>query len=182
MTDPRQDSATVAVDGPPRWLTTDEQVAWRGLVELSVKLPALLDANLQREAAVTNFEYGVLARLTEEPAGLLRMSALAQDCNGSLSRLSHAAKRLEGLGLIERSTDPADGRYTIATLTEAGRRKVVEAAPGHVRTVLHHVIEPLTPEQLEQLTEIARAVLARIDPASPFLCGSVTSRGTTPPG
>ncbi|NAZ82362.1 MarR family transcriptional regulator [Kineococcus sp. R8] len=180
MTEPRQRHDT-AVDSAPRWLERDEQVAWRGLVELTVKLPALLDASLQREAAVSNFEYGVLARLSEEPAGMLRMSALAADSNGSLSRLSHAAKRLEGLGLLERSPDPADGRYTIATITETGRRKVVDAAPGHVTTVRHHVIDALTPEQLAQLTEIAKAVLSRIDPASPFLGGSVSSRGTTPP-
>lgn len=180
MTDPRPGHATAAAERPPRWLERDEQVAWRGLVELTVKLPALLDANLQREAAVSNFEYGVLSRLSEEPGGMLRMSALATDSNGSLSRLSHAAKRLEGLGLLGRRTDPVDGRYTIATLTDAGRRKVVEAAPGHVTTVLHHVIDALTPEQIAQLTEISRAVLARIDPASPFLCGAVTSRGTTP--
>jgi DNA-binding MarR family transcriptional regulator len=180
MTDPRQ-GVTTALDGPPRWLEPDEQLAWRGLVELTVKLPALLDANLQRDAGISNFEYGVLSRLSEEPSGMLRMSALATDSFGSLSRLSHAAKRLEGLGLLERSTDPADGRYTIATLTEAGRRRVVEAAPGHVTTVLHHVIDALTPEQVEQLTAINRAVLARLDPASPLLCDRTTSRGTTLP-
>jgi DNA-binding MarR family transcriptional regulator len=181
MTDVREAGGTAAVKAPPRWLDPQEQVAWRGLVELTVKLPALLDANLQREAGISNFEYGVLSRLSEEPSGMLRMSVLATDSFGSLSRLSHAAKRLEGLGLLERSTDPADGRYTIATLTESGRRRVVDAAPGHVATALHHVIEALTPEQLQQLTEIQRAVLARLDPASPFLCGGATSRGTSLP-
>jgi DNA-binding MarR family transcriptional regulator len=181
MTDPREGGDTAAVDGPPRWLEPDEQLAWRGLVELTVKLPALLDGDLQRAAGISNFEYGVLSRLSEEPGGLLRMSALATDSFGSLSRLSHAAKRLEGLGLLERSTDPADGRYTIARLTEAGRQRVVEAAPGHVRTVLHHVFDALTSEQVVQLTEISRALLARLDPASPFLCGGASSRGTTSP-
>jgi len=181
MTDVREGTGSAAVGAPPRWLEPEEQLAWRGLVELTVKLPALLDANLQREAGVSNFEYGVLSRLSEEPGGMLRMSVLATDSFGSLSRLSHAAKRLEGLGLLVRSTDPADGRYTIATLTEAGRRRVVDAAPGHVATALHHVIDALTPEQLQQLTEIQRAVLARLDPASPYLCGGATSRGTCPP-
>jgi hypothetical protein len=43
--------------------------------------------------------------------------------------------RLEGRRWVTRKPDPSDGRYTLATLTAAGRAVLVEAAPGHVETV-----------------------------------------------
>lgn len=46
----------------------------------------------------------------------------------------------------------------------AERDKVVRTAPGHVEHVREHVIDALTPEQINQLTTIADAILSRIDP------------------
>ncbi|MGW4906364.1 MarR family winged helix-turn-helix transcriptional regulator [Streptomyces sp. NPDC004270] len=63
------------------------------------------------------------------------MSELALFANGSLSRLSHVAKRLENRGRLRREPDPDNGRFTVATLTEAGWAKVADSAPAHVATV-----------------------------------------------
>ena len=41
---------------------------------------------------------------------------------------------------------------------------VVEAAPGHVENVRRHVIDALTPEQVDQLDAIGDALLPRLDP------------------
>src|SRR5689334_14211817 len=98
-------------------------------------LPAALDAQLQRDAGLTHFEYTVMAALSEAEDRSLRMSYLAGLANGSLSRLSHVVKRLERSGWVQRAPDPDDGRYTVATLTEAGWDKVVASAPGHVEAV-----------------------------------------------
>lgn len=40
--------------------------------------------------------------------------------------------RFETREWIVRRIDPGDGRYTLATLTDEGRQKVVDSAPGHV--------------------------------------------------
>ena len=98
------------------------------------------------------------------PERTLRMTALAQRTNATLPRLSHVVRRLEDRGLVERSPCPEDGRATNARLTPAGWDAVVAAAPGHVDTVRHHVLDPLTPVQLEQLRGIGDALLARLDP------------------
>ena len=79
-------------------------------------------------------------------------------------RLSHVVRRLEDRGLVERFPCPDDGRATNARLTAAGWENVVAAAPGHVDTVRRHVLDQLTPEQLEQLRDIAGALLTRLDP------------------
>jgi hypothetical protein len=41
---------------------------------------------------------------------------------------------------------------------------VVDAAPGHVETVRELIIEPLTTDQLELLTQIGQRLLSKIDP------------------
>ena len=84
--------------------------------------------------------------------------------NATLPRLSHVVRRLEDRALVERFPCPEDGRATNARLTEAGWDAVVAAAPGHVDTVRHHVLDPLTRQQLGQLKEIGDALLSRLDP------------------
>jgi DNA-binding MarR family transcriptional regulator len=147
-----------------RWLTQQELAAWVRLAAVVELLPGVLDSQLRRDAELTNFDYYVLAMLSEAPSRTLRMTSLAGQTNATLPRLSHVVKRLEDRGLVERFPCPQDGRATNARLTAAGWRKVVAAAPGHVEAVREHVIDALTPEQIGQLTEIADAVLGRLDP------------------
>jgi DNA-binding MarR family transcriptional regulator len=146
------------------WLTEDERAAWLRLIAIVELLPGVLDAELRADAGLTHFEYFVLAMLSEAPERTLRMTALAQRTNATLSRLSHVVNRLEGRQLVERYPCPEDGRATNARLTPAGWDAVVAAAPGHVATVRHHVLDPLTPTQVEQLRRIGDALLSRLDP------------------
>lgn len=153
-------------DGEPRWLSDDERDAWIRLVGVFIKLPAALDAQLQRDAGVSHFEYMVLSRLSEAPEHTLRMSDLAVLANGSLSRLSHVVTRLERRGWVRREACPGDGRYTNAVLTEDGLAKVAATAPGHVTAVRELVIDALLPEQVEQLRDISQAIMARVVPGA----------------
>src|SRR4051812_41132477 len=105
---------------PPRWLSAEELRAWLPLGGLLLKLPAALDAQMQRDSGLSHFEYLVLASLSEAPGRPRRVSALGVLANGSLSRLSHVVKRLEARGWIERRACASDGRYTNAVLTDAG--------------------------------------------------------------
>jgi len=148
----------------PRWLTDEERQTWLMLVGLIVRLPSALDAQLQRDADVSHFEYQVMAGLSERPDRTLRMSDLALLANGSLSRMSHVVNRLEKRGWVRRAPDPADGRYTLATLTDDGWEKVVATAPGHVEAVRSLVFDPLTRTQARQLRDIGHRVLRAIDP------------------
>jgi hypothetical protein len=65
---------------------------------------------------------------------------------------------------VRRTPDPADGRYTLATLTGQGQAKVTQAAPGHVQEVRRLVFDPLTKTQSRQLREIGRRITRAIDP------------------
>ncbi|ACZ20019.1 transcriptional regulator [Sanguibacter keddieii DSM 10542] len=146
------------------WLDSDEHTAWVRLMAVLTLLPGALDTQLGRDSDLNHFEYFTLAMLSEAPGRRLRMSALAARTNATLPRLSRVVSRLETAGLVERSPCPEDGRATNATLTEAGWEKVVQAAPGHVRTARELVVDALEPEQVGQLAEIARRILTTLDP------------------
>jgi DNA-binding MarR family transcriptional regulator len=149
---------------PTRWLTPDEREAWLSLVRVAGRLPAVLDAQLERDADLNFFEYTVMAMLSEQPTRTLGMSQLAAVTSASLSRLSNVAKRLEQRGYLRRQPDPNDGRCTQAVLTDAGMAKVVQTAPGHVAAARRFVIDALTPTQLRQLQAANDRILRRIDP------------------
>jgi DNA-binding MarR family transcriptional regulator len=102
--------------------------------------------------------------LADVPGRTLRMTELASRTNATLPRLSHVARRLEDRGLIRRFPCPEDRRATNATITDSGLQLLIDAGPGHIDTVRELVIDALTPTQLEQLYEIAGAVLTRLDP------------------
>ena len=165
-----------------RWLDEDELTAWVRLVGVVELLPGVLDSQLRRDAELSHFEYFVLAMLSESPRRTLRMTALAARTNATLPRLSHVVRRLEDRGLVERSTCPDDARATNARLTEAGWRKLRDTAPGHVATVRQHVIDALTPEQVEQLSGIAGAILDRLDPDGRLRARTSPSAGSAVPG
>ncbi len=143
----------------PRWLTEEQQQTWRRFVEVLVRVPAALEAQLQRDAGLTHMGYIVLFTLSEQPERRLPQSRLATAVSASRSRLSHVVARLEGNGWVHRQRDPADGRVQIAVLTETGFAKVVRTAPGHAEAVQQLVFDRLTPAQVRQLAKVADALL-----------------------
>lgn len=153
----------------PRWLDADERKTWLALISMMIKLPAALDAQLQRDAKLSNFEYQVLAGLSESPERRLRMSVLAAFAEGSLPRVSQAVGRLERRGLVRRCPDTDDGRYTLAVLTDEGQNLLDQIAPGHVETVRRLVFDRTTKAQQHRLCDIARRIIRGIDPADQCL-------------
>ncbi len=145
-----------------RWLTADEQQTWRKLVAVLMKLPAGLEAQLQRDAGISHFEYWLLALLSEAPDRAMRLSALAAQANASLSRLSHVVTRLERKGFVTREPSPDSTRAMLAVLTDKGYAKLVDTAPGHVEAVQSLVFEGLSPDQLGDLDRACTAMLERI--------------------
>ena len=147
----------------PRWLDDEQERAWRAIAGMMHKLRWALECQLERDSDLSFIEYHALARLSEEPGRRLRMSELAAVTNASLSRLSHLVKRLESWGLARREPDPADGRYTIAILTDAGHAKLTASAPAHVACVRQLVIDELSAAELHWLRAASDRITARVD-------------------
>ncbi len=154
----------MTTDGEPRWLTEEEHRTWFALTGMLSWLPDALDAQLQRDAGISHFEYQVMAMLSMSPGRTRRMKEVAALANGSLTRLSRTVDRLEARAWVTRRPDPDDGRSTLAVLTDAGWDKLVATAPGHVAEVRRLVFDPLTRTQARHLHEIATRVGEVVQP------------------
>ena len=146
-----------------RWLSPDEQRAWRAFLTATHALFEGLDRQLQRDSAIPHGYYEILVRLSEAPDRTLRMSQLAERSQSSRSRLSHAVARLEELGWVQRRECPTDRRGQLAVLTDTGFAALEAAAPGHVEAVRAMLLDALTPEQVDQLRVISEAIAARAE-------------------
>lgn len=152
----------------PRWLDPAERAAWLATIGVTLLLPTALDAQLQRDAGLTHFDFAVLVRLSEAADRTLTMSELAGRASASLSRLSHVMSKLEKRGWVRRRRSAQDARATLAELTEEGHAVVVAAAPAHVERVRSLVFDALDHEEVAQLGRIAAKVLTRLDPEHRF--------------
>src|SRR6202167_2300178 len=154
-----------------RWLTADEQLAWRTFLTACNTLFATVEGQLLRDSDIPHGYYEILVRLSESPGRALRMSQLAEASTSSKSRLSHAVARLEERGWIQRTSCPTDRRGQIAQLTEDGMAALAAAAPGHVAQVRRSLIDQLSPEQVGQLRAISDSVSAAAERAGPRAAG-----------
>jgi len=145
---------------PTRWLTAEEQRAWRSFLTACQSLFGSIDAQLLRDSGLPHGYYEILVHLSEAPGRALRMTELARASTYSKSRLSHAVARLEERGWVIRADCPTDRRGQIAQLTEEGFSVLAAAAPGHVEQVRRSLIDALTPEQFRQLGAIFATVNA----------------------
>lgn len=145
---------------PPaaRWLTNDQQHAWRAYLLGSAVLSERLDAQL-REHGLDLAEYEILVTLSEAADRQLRMAELADAVHQSRSRLTHTVTRMEKRGLIERTTCPVDRRGVWANLTDAGYRLLEEAAPSHVECVRRNFVDAVDDDTLAAIGRAFRAVV-----------------------
>ena len=145
-----------------RWLTEEEQKAWRGLLRMTSQLNARMNRQLLQDYGVSLADYDVLVVLSEAPEGRLRVFEVADALAWEQSRVSHQLARMQRRGLVAREGCASDARGAFAVLTEAGRAAIERAAPAHVETVRQLVFDGLTHDQLIALTEITTGVLDRL--------------------
>jgi DNA-binding MarR family transcriptional regulator len=141
-----------------RWLTNDEERAWRAFLRGTRLLLDQLDRELLQQAGIPHAYYGIMVVLSEQPYRALRMSEIAERLCFSKSRLTHAIGRLAERGWVERIACRTDRRGQFAVLTEAGQEALSAAAPTHVAGIRRHLFDRLTPEQVEQLRAIGEAI------------------------
>jgi len=160
-----------------RWLSEREQDIWRSFLSATLGLTDALARQLQRDAGMPHAYYEILVALSEAPDRTLRMSELAGVRNSSRSRLSHAVARLEAAGWVRRRDCPTDKRGSFAMLTDEGYAALDAAAPGHVTEVRERLFDQLTPEQVEQLGEISKAIQRGLGTPPEVTCPSLTAEG-----
>jgi DNA-binding MarR family transcriptional regulator len=145
----------------PRWLTPQEQRAWRAHLAAHRLLLNQLDRELQNTGLSIN-DYEILVNLSEDPERRMRMSDLADATVQSRSRLSHQISRMESAGLVTRENCEDDRRGTYAVLTALGWETIAKVAPDHVASVRRHFIDRLTPDQVKEIEEIYAPIVAHL--------------------
>ena len=144
-----------------RWLTSEQQVAWRAYLLGTARLTAKLDEDLRRFGLGIN-DYEILVRLSETPDRRLRMAELADRLHQSRSRLTHTVGRLEAAELVRRTSCKSDKRGVWAELTDAGMALLEEAAPYHVAGVRENLVDLVSPEDFAAVGRVFDAVSEHI--------------------
>lgn len=147
-------------------LSAQQSRAWLALISTAELLPAALDAQLQRDSALTHYEFIVLTVL--QRSGAMRLSDLAAATNAAVPRASKVVSRLRERGLVARVESEHDRRSVEIALTGDGRRHLVRATPAHLDTVHELVLDHLDEEQLEALASALEPVVAALDPQARF--------------
>jgi len=150
-----------------RWLTDEEQHAWRGLLRMTAQLNARMNRQLQDDYGISLADYDVLVVLSEAPDGRCRVFELTEALAWEQSRVSHQLARMQRRGLVARQECPTDARGAFAVITEAGRAAIERAAPAHVETVRRLVFDGLGPDKLAALTAVTEGVLDRLGGGQP---------------
>jgi DNA-binding MarR family transcriptional regulator len=146
----------------PTWLSDEEQRAWRQLLQMTGRLDAQLNRQLQDSSGLSMADYDVLVQLSEAPDVRMRVFELSDALHWEQSRLSHHLARMGKRGLITRQNCAEDRRGAFVVLTPIGRRAIEDAAPAHVQAVRHFVFDGLTSTQVKSLAAITSSVLDRL--------------------
>ena len=145
-----------------RWLTPDEQSAWRGYRRMRALLDLQLARDLMRDSGLSEADYDVLSTLGETDGHRMRLTELAAGMLWSKSRLSHHIGRMEQRGLVGREPCDDDGRGSMVVLTASGRKAIDAAAPRHVESVRRHFVDLIEPAELAALDALSHRVLANL--------------------
>lgn len=145
-----------------RWLSEEEERAWRALQFMQMRLEGELAHQLATDSGLSYSDYVVLVALTDRPDGRMRLFELAGVLGWEKSRLSHHVARMAARGLVNKAKCDADRRGAFVVVTKRGRKEVEAAAPGHVAAVRRLFVDQLTPNQLAAIGDAAEAVLAAL--------------------
>lgn len=150
----------------PKWLTPEEQVAWRSVVRMHEKLAGRLSRHLQQDANLSPADFAVLVDLSEAPDGRKRHVELSRCLEWEKSRMSHQISRMAKRGLVARQECREDGRGAFVVITPKGMDTIKAAAPRHVEVVRDLFVDLLTPEELRQFALLANRVTEHVEGAS----------------
>ena len=144
-----------------RWLEPEELRAWQAFLAAGALVGRRVEQQLKEAAGLSHLQYEVLVRLSAAEHGELRMTELADALLTSKSGLTYQIGQLEKSGYVRRRTCQSDPRGVYACLTEVGRAKLAEVAPGHVETVRAHVVDVIGRQRLREVAGALEAIADR---------------------
>ncbi len=142
--------------------------SWVAFLRAHSAITRQLNADLLTVHELTLSDYEVLLRLDGADGGMMRRVDLATSVVLTASGITRLLDGLERTGLVEKAACAADARVSYAKLTDAGRRKLREAAPTHLAGVEELFTSRFSAAELESLAELlSRLPLSGKDCAAP---------------
>jgi len=147
----------------PKPLTADEQLLWRSLMQLVIRIPRVTDEDFTRDSNLATSEYVVLMHLSEVPDRQLRMSELATRTALSASRITRVVDDLARAGLVAKKRCESDARGNFARLTAAGLERRSAAHVPHVRHVRTRFLDGLSRRDVAVAARVLSRMLDNLD-------------------
>jgi DNA-binding MarR family transcriptional regulator len=144
----------------------EEWALWRAFLVSHARVTRLIDAQLQRDADLTQGEYATISAILETPARHMRIGEIADALGWEKSRASHLVGRMEQRGLIERALCADDARAMEIAVTAEGRRKQLGAIRGHVAEVRRLFLDQIRPEERPVVTDALTRVRDNLNTSS----------------
>lgn len=151
---------TQSIPRPRRRLSEAEIQAWEAFLLAHAAATRALEREAGARLGLPLGEHHLLVQLARAPEVGLRPSDLAKRSLLTKSGLTRAIERLVDRGLVQRNVCPTDGRSYFVGLTSKGRRLVIRAAPGHIRSIAAHFADLLSPAERETLTLVMERIAA----------------------
>jgi DNA-binding MarR family transcriptional regulator len=140
--------------------------SWRLFFESALALLDILDAELERDAGISQRWYDVLVHLEESPEGV-PMNLLADRILYSKSGFTRVVDRMEEAGLIRRVRPEHDRRTILVVLTERGTETLERARRHHRDGIDRHFARHLSDADVKALTKALEKVSAHARPLRP---------------
>ena len=151
--------AALDLDGAPEPnpFTPDQFGAWRGMLRIHSTVFRALDRALLTDHGFGIDAYGVLITLVTAPGGTLpigELGELGERRNLSPSGVSRSVDRLAKIDLVERRTNPDDGRSLLVGMTPHGLARLRAAQVTHHAVVRELLLDRLDERDLKRLGEL----------------------------
>lgn len=144
------------VETPPSMaaiVSPAQENAWFALLYMHATVTAQIDAVLEERHQLSFSEFEILCRLLElEPRPVRALAS--QLVSVSPTRASRLMQDLVDAGHLQRGADQADGRISLISFTEQGRRYARTVLRTFQEWMLKYFVSPLDDEDLAALTRI----------------------------
>ncbi len=135
--------------------------AWESLFRTQVVVMRQLTAEFP-SGEVTMGDYDALFTLSRAENRRLRIKTLAENMLLTQPSVSRLIERLATRGLVNKLSDPEDGRGVIVELTPHGYDVFRRAAVRHMEGIVSRLTSALSADELRQLTELTTKLRASV--------------------
>jgi len=137
----------------PAIISRAQEDAWFALLFTHATVTARIDAVLMDQHRISFSAFEILCRLKEHEPQPVRVLA-GQLVSVSPTRASRLMQDLVDDGYLQRGADQGDGRVSLISFTERGRRYAAEVARTFEEQVQKYFVEPLDEDDIAALTRI----------------------------